>query len=135
MENHQRNVGGNTRIIETMTRYFRFPSDFEKMVFLSQVTAGPRHQDGHRVLALHQAALHGHALLADQRHLPVASWSSLDYGGGWKLLHYMAKRFFLPINVVAVPSESGIELRAINDTPDKSVIGLEVLAVNALGGY
>ena len=27
---------------------------------------------------------------------PVASWSSLDYGGQWKLLHYMAKRFFLP---------------------------------------
>ncbi len=27
---------------------------------------------------------------------PVASWSSLDYGGQWKLLHYMAKRFFTP---------------------------------------
>ena len=25
MENHQRNAGGNARILETMTRYFRFP--------------------------------------------------------------------------------------------------------------
>ena len=24
---------------------------------------------------------------------PVASWSSLDHGGGWKLLHHMARRF------------------------------------------
>ena len=31
---------------------------------------------------------------------PVASWSSLDYGGQWKLLQYMAKRFFLPVNVL-----------------------------------
>ena len=35
MESHQRNAGGNARILETMTRYFRFPADFEKMVFLS----------------------------------------------------------------------------------------------------
>ena len=25
------------------------------------------------------------------------SWSSLDYGGGWKLLHYFARRFFAPL--------------------------------------
>ena len=25
---------------------------------------------------------------------PVASWACLDHGGGWKLLHHMARRFF-----------------------------------------
>lgn len=25
------------------------------------------------------------------------SWSSLDYGGGWKLLHHFAARFFAPL--------------------------------------
>ena len=67
MEQHQRNDGGNARIIETMTRYFRFPKGFEEMVFLSPGAAGSGHQDGHRILALDQAALHGHAVLADQR--------------------------------------------------------------------
>jgi beta-mannosidase len=28
---------------------------------------------------------------------PVASWSSLDYFGRWKALHYAAKRFYAPI--------------------------------------
>ena len=28
---------------------------------------------------------------------PVASWSSIDYHGRWKALHYMAKKFFSPL--------------------------------------
>ena len=28
---------------------------------------------------------------------PVASWSSIDYYGRWKALHYAAKRFFAPV--------------------------------------
>ena len=27
---------------------------------------------------------------------PVASWSSIDYFGRWKALHYMAKKFYGP---------------------------------------
>ena len=33
---------------------------------------------------------------------PVCSWSSLDHGGNWKLLHHMAARFYAPVTVVAV---------------------------------
>jgi len=34
---------------------------------------------------------------------PVASWSSIEYGGKWKPLQYMAKRFYAPVAVVAQP--------------------------------
>lgn len=30
---------------------------------------------------------------------PVASWSSIDYTGRWKALHYFARRFFAPIMI------------------------------------
>jgi beta-mannosidase len=33
---------------------------------------------------------------------PVASWSSLDYFGRWKALHYMARRFYEPLLLSAV---------------------------------
>jgi beta-mannosidase len=65
---------------------------------------------------------------------PVASWSSLDYGGGWKLMHYMARRFYLPITVVVVPDGNTLLFRAVNDTADKADISLEIRAVDALGG-
>jgi beta-mannosidase len=32
---------------------------------------------------------------------PVASWSSIDYCGRWKAMHYAAKRFFAPIMISA----------------------------------
>jgi beta-mannosidase len=66
---------------------------------------------------------------------PVASWASLDYGGQWKLLHYMAKRFFLPVNVVAVPEKGtgDIAFKGINDTANKAPISLEIRAVNVNG--
>ena len=30
---------------------------------------------------------------------PVISWSSIDYWGRWKALHYYAKRFFAPVMI------------------------------------
>jgi len=65
----------------------------------------------------------------------VASWASLDYGGQWKLLHYMAKRFFLPVNVVAVPDKASgdLILKGINDTATRVEVSLEVQAVDVGG--
>ena len=115
MESHQKNVGGNARIAETMFRYFRFPVDFESFVYLSQVQQG---------LAIKTAVTQWRSLkphcmgtliwqLNDT--WPVCSWASLDHGGGWKILHHMAKEFYAPVAVSAVPGPEGIALWAIND--------------------
>ena len=116
MESHQKNAGGNARIAETMFRYFRFPNSFENIVYLSQVQQG---------LAIKTAVTHWRSLkphcmgtliwqLNDT--WPVCSWASLDHGGGWKLLHHMAKEFYQPVFVSAVPVNGQVELRAVNDT-------------------
>ncbi len=85
MESHQKNRGGNARIAETMFRYFRFPMDFADFVYLSQVQQG---------LAIKTAvefwrSLKPHNMGALYWQLndtwPVASWASLDHGGGWKV--------------------------------------------------
>jgi beta-mannosidase len=118
MEHHQKNAGGNERIVGTMFRNFRFPTDFANFVYLSQVQQG---------LAIKTAvdfwrSLKPHTMGALYWQLndtwPVASWSSLDYGGSWKVLHYMAKRFFQPVTVAAIPSDDGREIRfsLVNDT-------------------
>jgi beta-mannosidase len=126
MESHQKNAGGNARIAETMFRYFRFPVDFESFVYLSQVQQG---------LAIKTAVTHWRSLkphcmgtliwqLNDT--WPVCSWSSLDHGGGWKLLHHMTKAFYAPVHVSAVPVNGKVELRAVNDLADP--VDLTVIA-------
>ncbi len=151
MEAHQRNDGGNARILETMTRYFRFPRDFEQMVFLSQVQQGLAIKTAIEYWRSTKPRCMGTLFWQINDLWPVASWSSLDYGGQWKLLHYMAKRFFLPVNVVAVPVHdavptnsrgkpvenapaSRIVLRAINDTGAPVPVTLDVRAVRVSGG-
>ena len=49
---------------------------------------------------------------------PVASWSSIDYTGKWKLLHYAAKHFYSPALPIAYQKEEGIvEVYVVNDGP------------------
>nr|WP_210314377.1 glycoside hydrolase family 2 protein [Rhizobium lentis] len=118
MELHQKNAGGNERIAGTMFRYFRFPKDFPNFVYLSQIQQG---------LAIKTAveywrSLKPHCMGTIYWQLndtwPVASWSSLDYGGRWKAMHYLVKRFFQPVAVAAIPSEDGKTIRfsLVNDT-------------------
>jgi beta-mannosidase len=135
MENHQRNTGGNARILETMTRYFRFPSNFDQMVFLSQIQQGLAIKTAIEFWRSTKPRCMGTLFWQINDTYPVASWASLDYGGQWKLLHYMAKRFFLPVNVVAVPDKASgaLILKGINDTATRAEVSLEVQAVDVGG--
>ncbi len=117
MEHHQKNPRGNTIIIENFCRYYRFPSSFENMLYLSQVQ-----QAAAMKLAIeYYRTLRGHCMGTLYWQLndnwPVASWSSIEYGGKWKLLHYSARRFFAPVIPILYQKEDGkIEVYVVNDT-------------------
>jgi len=133
LESHQKNAGGNARIAETMFRYFRWPERFEDFVWLSQVQQGL----AIKTAVTHWRGLRPHCMGALIWQLndtwPVCSWSSLDHGGGWKLLHYMAKNFFNPVTVVAVPTDDLIVLRGVNDGRDAVSLTVDAFAVNMAG--
>ena len=135
MEHHQKNAGGNERIAATMFRYFRFPKDFANFVYLSQVQ---------QALAIRTAvdywrSLRPHCMGTLYWQLndtwPVASWSSLDYGGGWKVLHHAARRFFQPVAVAAIPSEDGSDIRIslVNDTMEDVTVTINLSTVSLDG--
>lgn len=135
MESHQKNGGGNARIAETMFRYFRFPMDFGDFVYLSQVQQG---------LAIKTAveywrSLKPHNMGALYWQLndtwPVASWASLDHGGGWKIMHHMVQQFFQPVAVFAIPSQDGEAIRivAVNDTRNPVSVDVSLKSVDMNG--
>lgn len=64
---------------------------------------------------------------------PVCSWASLDHGGGWKLLHHMARDFYQQVLVTAVPTADGYVLRAVNDLPLPVEVTVMARAVNMAG--
>jgi beta-mannosidase len=48
---------------------------------------------------------------------PVCSWSSMEYDGSWKLLHYAARRFFEPVLLCAWSRDGRVEVSLVNDLP------------------
>jgi beta-mannosidase len=132
-ESHQKNQGGNARIAETMFRYFRWPERFADFVWLSQV----QQAEAIKTAVTHWRGLKPHCMGTLYWQLndtwPCCSWSSLDYGGGWKLLHYAARRFFAPVTVVAVPGEKAIMLKAVSDRPQPLRLTVRAQAVHLDG--
>ena len=133
MDVHQRNIGGNARIVETITRYFRFPDGFEDMVYLSQLSHGLAMKTAIEFWRANKPHTMGTLYWQINDTWPVASWASLEYGGGWKTVHYMAKGYFADVLVTAQPdAETGdTVLWAINDTPSAQDISLRIRAVTA----
>jgi beta-mannosidase len=135
MDAHQKNVGGNARIAETMFRYFRFPMKFDDFVYVSQI----QHGLAMRTAVEYWRTLKPHCMGALYWQLndtwPVASWSGLDHGGAWKALHYMAKRFFEPVAAFAVPDKKNnkINIMAVNDGLKKQSVEVVCEAVKPNG--
>ena len=117
-DKHQRNPGGNARIMETLARYFRFPKDFESTLYLSQVAQGLAFKTAVEFWRANSPHCAGALYWQLNDCWPVTSWSTLEYGGRWKLSHYMAQAFFAPVLTVAIPvkgQERSWQVRVVSD--------------------
>lgn len=119
MEFHQRSGVGNSVINEMFSRYFRLPEGFENTLYLSQVQQAWAIKFGVEYWRSLRPYCMGTIYWQLNDNWPVASWSSLDFGGKWKLLHYAAKRFYAPLIVTcAQKSEDDFSLCIVNDSPE-----------------
>ena len=121
---HQKNPGGNRRIRETMARYFRPAKDVGSELLLSQFQQAMAIQMAVDAWRAEQPRCMGTLFWQLNDNWPVASWSAIEYGGKWKPLQYLAKRFFEPVHVTLAPDGT---VKVVNDTA-KPVSG-KVVAV------
>jgi beta-mannosidase len=118
MEHHQRHPSGNSIIMHYLLDWFRLPTAFDMTLWLSQILQGMAVK--HAVEHWRRTMPRGMGTLYWQLNdcWPVASWSSLDYSGRWKALHYMARHFYAPLLVSAVPNLEDGSL-SVHVTSDK----------------
>jgi beta-mannosidase len=93
MQAHQKNKGGNERILTYMLREYRQPKDFASFVYLSQVQQAEIIKIGAEHLRRQKPRVMGSLYWQLNDCWPVASWASIDYYGRWKALNYYARRF------------------------------------------
>jgi beta-mannosidase len=97
MEHHQRSGSGNGLMIAQMTDTFRMPKDFPALTYLSMILQAEGIRYGVEHWRRNRNRVSGTLIWQLNDCWPVASWSSLDYFGRWKALHYAAKRFYAPL--------------------------------------
>ena len=115
MEHHQRNDEGNSIIEEMFGRYFRAPKDFACTLYLSQVQ---------QAYAIETAVTYWRSLMPYCMGTlywqlndvwPVSSWSSIEYSGKWKALHYAAKRFYQSVAPLIYIDDGKLYVKVAND--------------------
>jgi beta-mannosidase len=126
---HQKHPRGNQLIQTYMARDYPKPHNFEEFVYLSQVLQA----EGMRIaIESHRRAMPycmGSLYWQLNDCWPVVSWSSIDYYGSWKALHYFAKRAYAPVLISPIEEQGKLKIYIVSDLlqPKKGIISLKLL--------
>jgi beta-mannosidase len=112
---HQKNTGGNDRIHTYMLREYREPKDFAAFVYLSQVQQAEAIKTCAEHLRRSRPRTMGSLYWQLNDCWPVASWSSIDYFGRWKALHYYARRFYDDLLISPYRHDGVIDTYVVSD--------------------
>lgn len=118
---HQKNPDGNAIILDYVYRRYRYAKDYDSLAYLSQLNQAYCIKVGVEHYRREQERCGGALYWQLNDCWPGASWSSIEFGGRWKALHYAAKRFFAPalISVKRVTEFStDLEFYSIFDGPE-----------------
>lgn len=99
MERHQRNAGANGKILTYLQQTFLYPTQFTTLLYASQLLQAEAVRYGVEHFRRNRGRCMGAVYWQLNDCWPVASWSSIDYQGRWKALHYFARRFFAPVMI------------------------------------
>ncbi len=97
MEKHQRNAAANGKIMNYMEQTYLYPTSFDTAIYASQLMQADAIRYGVEHFRRNRGRCMGAVVWQLNDCWPVASWSSIDYFGRWKALHYSEKRFFAPV--------------------------------------
>ncbi len=133
VKTHQKNAKGFETIQSYLDKEYKQPKDFENYIYVSQLlqakgikTAIEAHRRGrpHCMGSLYWQ-------LNDC--WPGTTWSSTDYNGDWKAVHYVAKNAFEKILVSPLIEEHILKVYVMNDTKTKMNVTLEMKMMDFSG--
>ena len=110
MRAHQKHPRGNELILEYMERSYRVPEKLEDLAYVSRLLQARGMRLG---LDAHRRGMPrcmGTLYWQLNDCWPAASWSSIDYFGEWKALHYEARRAFDDPVLSTAESEGSVEV-------------------------
>lgn len=118
MNAHQKSSIGNALIRTYMERDYRLPERFEDFVYVGLVLQGHGMRHGFEAHRRNRPYCMGTLYWQLNDSWPVVSWSSIDYYGNWKALHYQAQRAFAPLLINPLVKGDSLEVHLVSDRLD-----------------
>ena len=116
MEEHQKCWGGNIKILKFLAEQYLTPKSLEATVYASQLNQANAIKYG----VEHFRRCRGYTMGSVYWQLndcwPVASWSSIDYYGRYKALHYFARKFYQGTALGLFNENGKISINIANET-------------------
>lgn len=133
-KNHQKHSRGFELIDKYMARDFPVPDNAEDYVYMSQVLQAYGITKG--IEAQRRTKPYNMGTLFWQLNdcWPAVSWSSIDYFGNWKALHYKAKRSFENVLVSSKVENDILKIWIVNDDLDseEGLLDLKLIDFNGI---
>ena len=115
MNAHQKASIGNYLIKKTMALYYEVPEDFEELVYKGLVLQGFGIRHGIEAHRRNRPYCMGSLYWQLNDSWPVVSWSSIDYYGNWKAMHYQSQRAFAPVLLNAFKEGDDLCIYTLSD--------------------
>lgn len=115
MENHQKCADGNAKILTYIADNYLYPTSFEGVVYASQLNQADAIRCGVEHFRRIRGCCMGSIYWQFNDCWPVASWSSVDYFGRYKALHYAAQKFYAPLMLGICNEDDKIILNIANE--------------------
>lgn len=133
MKHHQKSYIGNDLLMEHLTTYFPKPKSFEDFVYLSQLSQA----HGMEMAITSHRLKKGHCMGTLYWQLndcwPGPSWSSIDFEGNWKKLHYSVRELYAPMALlISKDKRNFITFAVVSDGPNtfEGNVALTMLNLN-----
>jgi beta-mannosidase len=126
---HQKHPIGNELIADYMEREYPVPRDFRDFAYVSQLLQARGMRTAFEAQRRAMPRTMGTLYWQLNDTWPVVSWSSRDYFGRWKALHFAAKEAFAPVLISGVLEGDSVEIWGISDLmePRPGTLALELL--------
>lgn len=130
---HQKHHWGDFLINKYMSDYYLVPEEFEDFVYVSQLLQAKGIRTG--ILAQRRAKPFCMGSLYWQLNdcWPAISWSSIDYSGNWKALHYFAKQDFKNIIVSPYLTNDSLKLYVVSDSLSDVYMHIDISLMDFYG--
>ena len=125
IEYHQRSPYASAMFLAQMALHFMMPADFPSLVYLTMVLQAEGIRYGVEHWRRNMDRVSGTLYWQLNDCWPVASWSSLDYFGWWKALHYASRRFYAPLLLSIEDENTSMRVHLTSDLQEPWEVSLK----------